>query len=59
LPDTNLKTFDPLVKLPNFNMYDLWFRKWSGAAILFPSITEFIARSESKSDMTSKEPLIP
>jgi hypothetical protein len=45
LPDTNLDAYDPLVKIPDFNGYGQWFS--SGAAALFPYITEFIARQET------------
>lgn len=47
IPDTNLEAFDPLVKIPDFNSYGLWFGSKSGAVALFPFITEFIARAEN------------
>ena len=42
VPDTNLDAFNPLIKAPNFNAWDLWFN--SGALGLYPYMTEFIAR---------------
>lgn len=39
--------YDPLVKVPDFNSYGLWFGSKSGAVALFPFITEFIARAET------------
>lgn len=58
IPDTNLAAYDPLVKIPDFSSYELWFGSKSGAAALWPFITEFIARAESGTDMSQETPVL-
>ena len=48
VPDTNLPSYNPLVRLPNLKAWKTWFD--SGAIAVYPYITEFIARSKRGSD---------
>jgi hypothetical protein len=42
LPNTLIKSYNPLISSPDLDSYGRWFS--SGSIELFPYITEFIAR---------------
>lgn len=56
VPDTNLPSYNPLVRLPDLTSWKLWFS--SGSVAIYPYITEFIARSKmEKKDFSDKNPI--
>ena len=54
LPDTSQPLFNPLIKTPDLNSWNLWLN--SGAPALYSLMTEFIARKKMAAPVTTAEP---
>ena len=54
LPDTSQPLFNPLIKTPDLNSWNLWLN--SGAPALYSLMTEFIARKKLAAPVTTPEP---